>query len=205
MKTLKARKCPFRDSVKADWTSSVTLVHRHVLHFFFTICHLHQSYLYGPEAWRKLLYGITEGHNRVGEHARLRGLFISKDICKLSKIMESQNYGLGRDLWRPSRSSPLQVPYSMLHRKMSRWVLSISREGDSTASLGSLFQCFVTLTVKKFFLMFVWNFPCSSLCPLPLVLLLHTTEKSLATVFMTNTARDFRLSPSIPAFLRKGM
>jgi len=31
------------------------------------------------------------------------------------------------------------IPYSSLHRKASRWVLSISR-GDSTTSLGSLFQ-----------------------------------------------------------------
>ena len=37
---------------------------------------------------------------------------------------------------------------------MSRRVWNISREGDSTASLGSLFQCSVTLRGKKFFLMF---------------------------------------------------
>jgi len=34
--------------------------------------------------------------------------------------------------------------------------------------------------VKKFFLMFRRNFLCFSLCPLPLVLSLGTTEKSLA-------------------------
>ena len=43
------------------------------------------------------------------------------------------------------------VTYSRLHRTLSRWVLNISREGDSTTSLGSLFQCSVTLRVKKFF------------------------------------------------------
>ena len=31
----------------------------------------------------------------------------------------------------------------------------------------TLLQCFVTLKGKKFFLEFVWNFLCSSLCPLP--------------------------------------
>ena len=62
---------------------------------------------------------------------------------------------------------------------MSRRVWNISREGDSTASLGSLFQGSVTLRGKKFFLMFSWNFLCLSLCPLPLVLSLGTTEKSL--------------------------
>ena len=46
------------------------------------------------------------------------------------------------------------VTYSRLHRTLSRRVLNISREGDSTASLGSLFQCSVTLRGKKFFLMF---------------------------------------------------
>lgn len=34
----------------------------------------------------------------------------------------------------------------------------ISREGDSTTNLGSLFQGSVTFKVKKFFLMFRWNF-----------------------------------------------
>ena len=63
---------------------------------------------------------------------------------------------------------------------MSRRVLNISREGDSTTSLGSLFQCSVTLRGKKFFLMFRQNFLFFSLCPLPLVLSLGTTEKSLA-------------------------
>ncbi|NXN56925.1 ARMC4 protein, partial [Rynchops niger] len=62
----------------------------------------------------------------------------------------------------------------------SRRVLKISREGDSTTSLGSLFQCSVTLTVKKFFRVFERNFLCSNLCPLPLVLSLGTIEKSLA-------------------------
>jgi len=51
--------------------------------------------------------------------------------------------------------SPCQsrVTYSRLHRTFSRWVLNISRGGDSTTSLGSLFQCSVTLRGKKIFLM----------------------------------------------------
>jgi len=73
-----------------------------------------------------------------------------------------------------------RTTYSRLHRTLSRWVLNISREGESTTSLGSLFQCSVTLRGKKFFLMFRQNFLCFSLCPLPLVLSLGTTEKSLA-------------------------
>ena len=76
----------------------------------------------------------------------------------------------------PCRS---RVTYSGLHRTLSRRVLNISREGDSTTSLGSLFQCSVTLRGKKFFLGFSWSFPGFSLCPLPLVLSLGTTAKSL--------------------------
>ena len=71
-----------------------------------------------------------------------------------------------------------RVTYSRPQRTLSRRVFS--REGDSTTSLGSLFQGSVTLRGKKFFLMFRRNFLCFSLCTLPLVLLLGTTEKSLA-------------------------
>jgi len=41
-------------------------------------------------------------------------------------------------------SNPLlnQVPYNRSHRLASRWVLNISKQGDSTVSLGSLLQCF---------------------------------------------------------------
>jgi len=34
----------------------------------------------------------------------------------------------------------------------AKWFLSTSRDGDSTTSLGSLFQCLTTLSVKKFLL-----------------------------------------------------
>ena len=72
------------------------------------------------------------------------------------------------------------VSYSRLHWKALRQLLNIPREGDTTTSLGNLFQCSTTLKVKKLFLMFIWNFPCSSLCPLPLVLSQGTAEHSLA-------------------------
>jgi len=46
-----------------------------------------------------------------------------------------------------------RVAYSSLHSTLSRRLLNISREGDSTASLGSLGRGSVTLRVK-FFLTF---------------------------------------------------
>jgi len=97
----------------------------------------------------------------------------------------SQNqrmFGVGRDLWGSPSPTPCRsrVTHSRLHRTLSSRGWNISREGDSTALLGSLGQGSVTLRGKKFFLMFRRNFLCFSLCPLPLVLSLGTTGKSLA-------------------------
>ena len=55
--------------------------------------------------------------------------------------------------------------------------LNTPRDGDSTTSLGSLFQCLTTLSVKKFFLISSLNLPWCNLRPLPLILLLVTWEK----------------------------
>ena len=103
-----------------------------------------------------------------------------------SRQPNSQNHrvsGVGRDLCGPSSPTPLpkqghlqqaaedlvQVGFEYLQRRRLH-----------KPPLGSLFQCSVTLRVKKFFLMFRWNFLCFSFCLLPLVLSLGTTGKSLA-------------------------
>jgi len=52
----------------------------------------------------------------------------------------------------------------------SKRFLNTSRDGDSTTSLGSLFQCLTTLSVKKCFLMSNLNLPWCNLRPFPLVL-----------------------------------
>jgi len=75
----------------------------------------------------------------------------------------SQNHrmvGVGRDLCGTSSPNPCpsRVTYSRLHSTAPRWVWNMSREGDSTASLGSLGQGSGTLRGKKFFLMFRRNF-----------------------------------------------
>lgn len=77
-------------------------------------------------------------------------------------------------------SNPLlkQVSCSRLRGKVSRWALNISRVGDHTTSLGSLFQCSFTITVKKVFPhVYMELHMFQFVPPLPLVPSLHTTEK----------------------------
>ena len=59
---------------------------------------------------------------------------------------------------------------------MSNQVLSISKAGDTTTSLGNLCQCSTAFTVKKFIIHS--SFVYFGLCPLPLVLSLGTTKDS---------------------------
>lgn len=77
-----------------------------------------------------------------------------------------------RDPWRSSSLLLEKTPYNRWHSKASRQILSNS-SGDSRTFLGCLFQCSVTLTVEKFFLIFVWNFWFSCLHSL-----LDTIEKT---------------------------
>jgi len=46
-----------------------------------------------------------------------------------------------------------------LLRALSNLAVNVSRDGASTASLGNLFQCFTSLTVKNFFLISNLNLP----------------------------------------------
>ena len=55
-----------------------------------------------------------------------------------------------------------RINQSRLLRTMSGWVLSIATEGDFTVSLGNLFQCSITFTVKELVCVFKWNFPFQS-------------------------------------------
>ena len=95
-------------------------------------------------------------------------------VLFLNHVAVSQNHwilGVERDLWRSQFPLLKQVPWNKLPRKVSRRVLNISMEGDTTISLDCLFQCSVTLTVKEIFLMFRWKLLSSSLCTVSLVLL----------------------------------
>lgn len=100
----------------------------------------------------------------------------------------SQDHRLGEvgsKLWRPFSSTPLlkQGHLQQLaqdHAQVAFEVLKISKETDCTTSLGNLYYCSITCKVQNYFLIFRQNLLCTSLCLLPLVLVLGTNKKSLA-------------------------
>jgi len=87
----------------------------------------------------------------------------------------------------------LKVPFSL--------ALNASREGASTTSLGNLFQCLTTPTVKNFFLISSLNLPSSSLKPFHLVLLLHVLIKTFSPVFPSAPFRYWKAAVKSPQSL----
>ncbi|KFU85683.1 Zinc finger CCCH domain-containing protein 11A [Chaetura pelagica] len=90
------------------------------------------------------------------------------------KIIQSQPLCMGRDTSHQTRL--LQAP--------SNLPFNTARDGAATASLGNLFQCVTTLTVKNFLLMSYLNLSCSSSNLLPLILSLHTLVRSPSPAFL---------------------
>jgi len=95
--------------------------------------------------------------------------------------------------WKgPQRSSSPNPPamgrdtfhWTRFLKALSNLALNTSRDGASTASLGSLFQHVTTLTGKNFFPRSNPNLPSFSLKPLPLVLLLQVLVKSPSPAFL---------------------
>lgn len=95
-------------------------------------------------------------------------------------ITESQSSWEWKEALVVSLFNPLlkQGHPSQLLRIISRWVLNISKDGDTTASLGSLFLCLVTLRVKKCFQMFWSSLLCFCLCLLPCILSLAPLKRA---------------------------
>ena len=128
--------------------------------------HRDSSEVWGKISIRKCQFTGTETFHRnvlvlmkrpLGELSKLKCRnFVKRriqDLLEYWRITKSQNHRI-TEWWELEGTSvglvvqPIcqsRVTYSRLHRTLSRWVLNISREGDSTTSLGSLFQCSVTL------------------------------------------------------------
>jgi len=68
----------------------------------------------------------------------------------------------------------------MLRRAPSILTSNIAMDGASTTSLGNMFQCFTTLILKYFFLMYSLSLPSFTLKPLPFDLSQQALLKSLS-------------------------
>lgn len=84
---------------------------------------------------------------------------------------------------------PLSVGRDVFHeirlfKFLSNLCLNTSNDGASTTFLGSLFWCFTTVTVKKFFLKSKLNLLSLSLKPLSFVLSLQVLGKNLSPSFL---------------------
>jgi len=106
-------------------------------------------------------------------------LEIFRALSKVSLALtsaQSQNHKIvevARHLWRSATSTPAQsrVTETRLTMNIFNWVLNTFRDADSTNLFGNQ---------KKKGIVFKWNFLYFSLCPLPLILSLNTTERCLA-------------------------
>ena len=110
---------------------------------------------------------------------------------KMEKINIKFTPGSSKSCWLPVNhgwmwwgpAGPQAGPGSLSHPTTPARSCAAREHGGSPSPgihSGSLFQCSVTLTKKKFLCMLVWNFLCSSLWLFPLVLFPQTAEKRLA-------------------------
>lgn len=70
-------------------------------------------------------------------------------------------------------------------------VLKASKDGDCTASLSSLFQCFTTFIRRKFVWISYVNFLCCSFRPLLLVLFSHRKKSNLHPLSVSHTVDSY--------------
>lgn len=74
---------------------------------------------------------------------------------------------------------------------------NVSTNGDYTISPGNMYHCLTILTVKMFSRVQT-VFHVFNLCPLPLVLLLGTTEKSLVPSLLQGNSLSLPSQPVLP-------
>ena len=99
------------------------------------------------------------------------------------KLLELGGTTKGHLVQLPSREQG-HLQLNQVFRAPSSLILSVSRDGASTTSLGNLFQCFTTLIIKTFFLISNQNLPSCSVIPFLLVLSQQTLLKSLSPSFL---------------------
>lgn len=111
------------------------------------------------------------GEGMVQDGASVKDM---RQNCRNTEELRLKEDSKGRLIYPPCSS---RFTHSQLPRTLSSQLKNISKDGDSTTSLHNLYQCLVTLLVKKCFLMLRRNLLCFGMGPSPLVLSLSTTEK----------------------------
>lgn len=102
-------------------------------------------------------------------------------VCRYADRWNHKMVKIGRGRWK---SSDIVSLLKKVHLKqVAQEDAQVSFEnlpgGDSIVSSNNLFQRKLLYYVKKCFLVFRWNCLGSSICPLPLLLSLVSTQKSL--------------------------
>ena len=110
--------------------------------------------------WNEAVFKVpcTVSHSVIRCHAQFLYWYSEAQYASVHEYVFCNNHWITR-VGRSSSPTALlkHFSYNRSHSKASRGVLNIRSEGDSTISLGSLFQCSVTLIVKDFFLVFCGN------------------------------------------------
>ncbi|KAK4822662.1 hypothetical protein QYF61_019029 [Mycteria americana] len=112
----------------------------------------------------------------------MQNVVIDNKVLQLYEMCEAE-------LYAPVRYH-LPDSYEFFSLSLNRFESLPLGDGESTTSLGSLFQCLTTLLVKPFFLISSLNFPWRNLRLFSLILPLVTWEKRLTPTSLQPPFRD---------------
>jgi len=121
--------------------------------------------------WKKLTGQCLAEHLPLRSDIPLGGRIFQEKRCYTSlnhRIIEF--FRLEKKLKIESNCELNTAKFTTKPCPMSTHLLNTSGDGDSTTSLGSLFQCLTTFSVKMFFLISNLNLPWCNLRLFPLVL-----------------------------------
>lgn len=103
--------------------------------------------------------------------------------CKLTEVMSCRKIQAGKSLWRSSCLIPHSKHIQL--QKLAQGCVWMSFEYLQKWRCQYLYQYFAVLPVKRCFLISDWNSWFCSLCLLPLIQFLYTSEKSLPSPYHT--------------------